>query len=161
MGVLGLAGCGQTEQANPWLQPPPHSASGTGGQAESGTAGASGAGAGSTTPGGGGASGASTIEPSTPFVAPLTAVARSSGCGKPYDAQPRTKLTIQTSGLKASDCADRTANGKPVCGAWSLPRDYYVYLPSNYDSTKAYPLLFEAPGCGGNGTNSSSARCRA
>jgi poly(3-hydroxybutyrate) depolymerase len=32
-------------------------------------------------------------------------------------------------------------------------REYYVQLPAGYDQTKAYPLLVEGPGCGGNGNN--------
>lgn len=165
---LGLAGCGQTEQENPLLHPPPDVAGSAGGLAPAaGGAGSDGAGLGGTGPsasgasgsagssgsGSSGASGASPIEPSAPLDTPPTTVARSNGCGKPYEGQPRTKITIQTSGVKAPDCADKRQNGTPVCGAWSVARDYYVNLPINYDPTKAYSLMFEAPGCGGNGTN--------
>lgn len=32
-------------------------------------------------------------------------------------------------------------------------REYYVWLPAGYDPTRAYPLVFEGPGCGGKGTD--------
>jgi hypothetical protein len=47
----------------------------------------------------------------------------------------------------ASNCADQK------CGPWSYVREYYVVLPTGYDKTKPYPLLFEGPGCGGKGNN--------
>jgi hypothetical protein len=62
------------------------------------------------------------------------------------------RVTIPTRGVKDANCADHL-DGAPVCGPWSVPRDFYVNLPANYDPNKAYPLIFEAPGCGGNGTN--------
>jgi poly(3-hydroxybutyrate) depolymerase len=50
-------------------------------------------------------------------------------------------------GFKAADCVDT------ACGAWLYTRDYYVNLPPGYDRSKAYPLVFEGPGCGGGGNN--------
>jgi len=77
----------------------------------------------------------------------------SEGCGK--DATQAlgelVKYTIQTSGTKDANCADKL-NGVPKCGAWSYPRDYYLWLPPDYDKRHAYPLVLQAPGCGGNGT---------
>jgi len=55
--------------------------------------------------------------------------------------------TLQTVGVKPACCADG------VCGAWSYEREYYVTLPKGYDGTKAYPLVFQGPGCGGGGEN--------
>ena len=40
-----------------------------------------------------------------------------------------------------------------MCGAWSYQRDYFVWLPAGYDGTKAYPLVFQGPGCGAGGAN--------
>jgi poly(3-hydroxybutyrate) depolymerase len=31
------------------------------------------------------------------------------------------------------------------------PRDYWIWLPANYDKSKAYPTVFIGPGCGGRG----------
>ena len=56
------------------------------------------------------------------------------------------RATIQTTGTKPPDCADKT------CGDWSYEREYVVKLPVPYDRTRAYPLIFVAPGCGGDGT---------
>ena len=41
-----------------------------------------------------------------------------------------------------------------VAGATAkhAPRNYYVWLPSNYDNHHAYPTVFVGPGCGSNGT---------
>jgi poly(3-hydroxybutyrate) depolymerase len=82
----------------------------------------------------------------------ITDVVKTAGCGKAFSGQSGAKVTIQTSGVKDADCADKL-NGVPKCGPWSTPRDYYVYLPQNYDPTHAYTLIFQGPGCGGNGTN--------
>ncbi len=54
------------------------------------------------------------------------------------------QYTIQTAGTKDAD-----ANGNP--GPWAYPRDYFLWLPPTYDKNKAYPLVLEAPGCGGTG----------
>jgi predicted esterase len=79
----------------------------------------------------------------------------SPGCGK--DATQAkgelVKYTLQTSGTKDPNCADKLQDNQPVCGEWSVPRDYYVWLPPDYDKTNAYPLVLEGPGCGGDGTN--------
>jgi poly(3-hydroxybutyrate) depolymerase len=48
-------------------------------------------------------------------------------------------------GTKPAGCADSK------CGPWMYTREYFVYLPTGYVNTKAYPLVFEGPGCGGNG----------
>jgi poly(3-hydroxybutyrate) depolymerase len=52
-----------------------------------------------------------------------------------------------TMGTKPAGCAD----GK--CGPWSYEREYFLSLPANYNTTKAYPLVFQGPGCGGSGQN--------
>ncbi len=61
--------------------------------------------------------------------------------------QTSGKQTMTTSGTKPAGCADS------VCGAWTYPRDYYVTLPKGYVNNKAYPIVFEGPGCGGQGTD--------
>jgi poly(3-hydroxybutyrate) depolymerase len=121
---------------------------GAGGMSTAGTGGVGTAGAGGGS-GGGSATG------------PITKVWKADGCGKAFGGQSGQKATIMTMGVKAPNCAAKLQDGTPRCGAWGadastwlktpLPRDYWVYLPANYDSTKAYPLLFEGPGCGGNG----------
>lgn len=78
----------------------------------------------------------------------------SPGCGQ--DATQAlgefVKYTIQTSGVKEANCADKLG-GQPKCGAWSIPRDYYVWLPPAYDNEQPYPLVVQGPGCGADGTN--------
>ena len=80
---------------------------------------------------------------------PVLAVKKTPGCGvAPTQATGSfVKYTIGTSGTKDASCADQT------CGAWAYVRDYYVSLPTGYDPNKAYPLVFEGPGCGGRGTD--------
>ena len=80
----------------------------------------------------------------------ITAVVKSDGCARAFLGQTGAVVTIQTAGTKDPDCADHL-NGEPKCGAWSTPRDYYLYLPANYDQDKVYPLIFQGPGCGGKG----------
>ena len=96
--------------------------------------------------GGGGAGGSA--NPSD-----ISKVKPSLGCGKPALQATATfvKYTIPTSGTKDNNCADKL-NNVPKCGAWSVPRDYYLWLPPTYDNHHAYPLVVQAPGCGGVGT---------
>jgi hypothetical protein len=78
-------------------------------------------------------------------------VAAGSGCGKDAPAAlvpgMLVKQTIMTMGTKDANCADAK------CGAWTDTREYWVRLPMGYDKNKAYPLLFEGPGCGGAGND--------
>jgi poly(3-hydroxybutyrate) depolymerase len=120
------------------------------GVAGAGTAGTSGtdagaAGAGATDSG---AAGSSTGTSSGVNGTAITAVVPATGCGMDpgQTAGQTVKYTIQTMGTKPANCADSK------CGPWSYPRDYYVTLPVGYDKTKAYPLVLEGPGCGGNGS---------
>jgi len=90
----------------------------------------------------------------------ITKVVKSAGCGKATTVQSGAKVTINTMGMKDANCADKLS-GQPKCGLWGqagsawqttpVPRDYYVNMPANYDMNKAYPLVFEGPGCGGSG----------
>ena len=127
---------------------------GSGTVAGSASGGASGSGTGGVAPvGGNGAMSGSGGGGAGPVGGAITAVVPSGGCGKAYAGQTGgNKNTIQTSGTKDADCAAHL-NGQPKCGAWSTPRDYYVYLPENYDMNKAYNLIFVGPGCGGQGTD--------
>lgn len=71
------------------------------------------------------------------------------GCGTD-PGQPLGMLVmhqLQTMGVKDAHCADSK------CGAWSYVRDYWIKLPAAYQKDKAYPLVLEGPGCGGQGTN--------
>jgi hypothetical protein len=71
------------------------------------------------------------------------------GCGQELDDGKGAfaRGTIQTMGVKPAGCADSK------CGAWSYPREYYWHVPAAYDPMKAYPIVFEGPGCGGKGNN--------
>ena len=144
----GTGGTSSTEAGNGG------SAEGGGGSPDAGMAGAPSAGSGGSPDAGaagvggmtdGGAGGA----PSNA----ITDVVKSAGCGTTFAGVSGAKVTIQTSGVKDANCADQTQNGMPKCGAWSTPRDYYVYLPQGYDKNRAYPLVFDLPGCGGTGLN--------
>jgi hypothetical protein len=88
--------------------------------------------------------------PPSPITGDVTAVVPSNGCGRVYLCDPYVKRTLQTMGTKAADCADML-DGKHVCGAWSVTRDFRVRVPAGYDPRKPYPLVIQAPGCGGNG----------
>jgi hypothetical protein len=79
----------------------------------------------------------------------ITKIVPTKGCGMdPGQAVGVLVMgTIMTMGTKDASCADSQ------CGAWSYARDYWVRLPTGYDKTKAYPLVFEGPGCGGHGNN--------
>jgi poly(3-hydroxybutyrate) depolymerase len=110
--------------------------------------------------GGGGSAGGTTGTGGVGTMGPfgdITKVAPTTGCGQDpgFAANTTTRFTIMTTGTKATDCADHTANCAPgpTCGptAWSYTREYFVTLPTGYDKTKAYPLVFEGPGCGSNG----------
>jgi poly(3-hydroxybutyrate) depolymerase len=95
----------------------------------------------STAGGGGGSAGAATTND-------LTKVVPTAGCGlDPAGLTPgqTVKGSIATMGAKPASCADSQ------CGAWSYDREYFVTLPTGYVKTNAYPLVFEGPGCGGNG----------
>jgi poly(3-hydroxybutyrate) depolymerase len=123
----------------------PTAGSGTGGATTGGqsTAGASGTGTGGGSVGGGA----------------ITKVWKSDGCGKAFAGQSGAKVTIQTMGTKPDMCpnADPTKccadklGGMDTCGPYTVTREYYVYMPANYDMNKAYPLILEGPGCGGSG----------
>jgi poly(3-hydroxybutyrate) depolymerase len=52
-----------------------------------------------------------------------------------------------TAGTKSANCADL------MCGAWTDTREYWVRLPTGYQKSTPYPILFEGPGCGGAGDN--------
>jgi poly(3-hydroxybutyrate) depolymerase len=117
------------------------SAGGMGGSGNTAGAGGStaGTGAGGGTAGTGGGGGGGDI----------TKVVPSAGCGKAWSGA-MGKNTIQTTGTKDPNCAAKLG-GQSKCGQWSTPRDYYIYLPQNYDMNKPYSLVFVGPGCGGNG----------
>ncbi len=159
--VGSLLGCGQTKrEPDPILQFPSVGGSATTGGFSSGGAGAGG---GAGTGGAGGSAGApvemqcaADLNPAPPPPGPvagdITAVVPSDGCGRDYRCEPQVKRTLQTTGAKDADCADML-DGMHVCGAWSVPRDFWVMLPPGYDPQKPYPLVIEAPGCGGTGAS--------
>jgi hypothetical protein len=158
--------------------PPPHDGQGGAGTgAVAGAAAGAGRAAGGATAGAGGASGGvaagadggadtpdeagndvGTSVPSADAAAGLgfggsdiTTVEKTKGCG--VDATGLTRgvlvgpMHISTMGTKAANCADSK------CGPWTDTRDYWIQLPIGYDANRAYPLVFEGPGCGGQGNN--------
>ncbi|HXK20948.1 MAG TPA: hypothetical protein VNG33_24220 [Polyangiaceae bacterium] len=98
--------------------------SGTAGAAGTSTAGTAGAAGGSGAAGAAGAAGAGGATPSD-------------GCNMTTTTTLATyvKVPITVTGVDAA---------KGV-------RDYYVWLPADYDSKKAYPVVFIGPGCGSDG----------
>jgi polyhydroxybutyrate depolymerase len=140
--AIGSAGCGETQRQNDPFHVVGEPNPGAAGQVTTTSWGGS--------PGGGGSAGLSPTPPS--IDSPLTQVVKSTGCGTAFVGTSGARVSIFTSGVKDANCADHL-DGQPVCGAWSGPREYYVNLPAQYDENKAYPLIFEGPGCGGNGTD--------
>jgi hypothetical protein len=138
-------------------------AGGTAGAADAGGAGGSGGLAGSTAGGSAGAAGQSAAGATGAGLgfggSDITKVVPTTGCGMDPGqvlAMP-VRYTIMTSGTKDPDCADVIYDGTgtlhAVCGPWMYTREYFVTLPLGYDKTKAYPLVFEGPHCGGQGNN--------
>jgi hypothetical protein len=130
-GTSGAAGTGSTGVAGNSGAAGTGSAAGTNGTA--GTSGAAGTGGAAGTTGAAGTGGS------------LPGAVRSAGCGKPAPAAqtpPATfvmyKETITASAL--------------VTAKWQ-PRQYWVWLPKNYDQNRAYPIVLVGPGCGGKGNN--------
>lgn len=105
-----------------------------------------GSGTAGTTSGGSGAGG------DAPVGGDITKVAPSAACGTAFTGMTgaTNKNTIPTMGTKDANCAAHLA-GQAKCGAWTTPRDYYVFLPAGYDMSKPYTLVFMGPGCGGSG----------
>lgn len=177
-GMVALA-CGQTSQEPRSVPLPTPSGAGNGGAAATGghaalptggagaaSASAAGgsssgagmagtrAGGGATTAGSGGDVGVggigSSAEPNDP-----NAVKPTPGCGHAVTQATGefVMYTLPTAGEKAPNCADRLVNGGLVCGPWTLERTYFLWLPPGYDKDKAYPIVFQGPGCGGEGTS--------
>jgi poly(3-hydroxybutyrate) depolymerase len=86
---------------------------------------------------------------------PLLAVRKTAGCGVSPTQQLGTfvKHSLVTSGTKAADCAAKDKDGKPLCGPWTVTREYAVSLPAGYDPNHPYPLVLQGPGCGGSATD--------
>jgi hypothetical protein len=104
----------------------------------SGTAGASG-GAGASA----GASGTAGSASGGGGMSGLPNAVASTGCGM----QPPPTQTLATY-VKYSEMVPASTITK---GNWLLPRTYWVWLPSNYNPSHAYPTVFVGPGCGGSG----------
>jgi poly(3-hydroxybutyrate) depolymerase len=120
------------------------SAGASGSAGSSGSAGAAAGGAGSGAGGGaggtiGGAAGAS------PDGGPVTegGGVPSAGCGI-TPTQPLMTYTKYTETVPASPT---------VTPVWQA-RDYFVWLPANYNPKRAYPTVVVGPGCGGSGDTS-------
>lgn len=90
------------------------------------------------------------VPEANPIAGGIDDVVPSNGCGSGYLCAAEVRRTVLTMGTKAADCLDQV-NGVPVCGAWSVEREYWVSVPAGYDSSKAYPLVIQAPGCGRSG----------
>jgi len=118
---------------------------GTGGVAPQGGTGGGGGNAGGAagtagTGGDGGGAGAGDI----------TAVRPTMGCtmAPPVDLEQGnfTERHMEVSGTKDPDSTDTN-----IDGPWTMDRQYFVRLPNGYDNTKAYPMILQGPGCGGDG----------
>jgi|HubBroStandDraft_1064217.scaffolds.fasta_scaffold30758_3 poly(3-hydroxybutyrate) depolymerase len=122
----------------------------SGASSGSGSTTSSGAATGAST---GGASGTEAASGNTDTL-PL---GKSAGCGSPPPAMDASGMFVMHDIMVTGvDPAFIAANPAQPPGSWT-DRVYYVDLPSNYDPTKAYPVLFAGNGCGGNiGTNGSN-----
>jgi polyhydroxybutyrate depolymerase len=79
-----------------------------------------------------------------------TLVISTSGCGtEPTQALGEfVQYTIETSGEKEADSSDSI-----IDGPWTMTREYFVWLPPDYDPNHPYPLVIQGPGCGGTGVD--------
>ncbi len=89
-------------------------------------------------------------------------VGKSAGCGNAPSAMDVSgKFVMHNIMVTGVDPAFVTAHPPQPPGSWT-DRVYYLDLPSNYDPTKAYPLLLSGNGCGGavitNGSNGGDPR---
>ncbi len=173
-GSTGTAGSGVSTAGSAGM-----SGSGAGGSS-TGAAGSSPA-AGSGTTAGSAGQGATAGAGGTGTTVDVTKVWKSDACAAPKapPAGKQTIMTSGTKAadcaakLPNTEVMPMSANGEPRCGDWGkpsstwtnatvgdspawdpktpLPRDYWIVLPQNYDPAKAYPLVFQGPGCGGSG----------
>ncbi|HVJ22276.1 MAG TPA: hypothetical protein VM686_43015 [Polyangiaceae bacterium] len=104
---------------------------------------------------GGGAAGAAGVagdanggQAGAPPVTDPLSVIPSAGCGTaPAQVLGEfVQYTMTVSGTKDPDSTDTN-----IDGPWTMDREYFVRLPNGYDSTKAYPLVLQGPGCTGTG----------
>lgn len=111
--------------------------SGMAGSAPGGAGGSGGAtgGAGGSG-GGGGAAGGTT--------GGLPNAVPSMGCGKAPPAQQMLGSFVKY---------DETITASALVTPKWQPRQYWVWLPPNYDNKKPYPVVYVGPGCGGKGNN--------
>jgi poly(3-hydroxybutyrate) depolymerase len=114
---------------------------GTAGAAGGGTAGAAGGGAAGTS-GGAGSGGATS-----------PGGGKSAGCGKDLGAGDMPGKWIKKN-VTVTGVTFATA---PTGGGSWTNRIYYLNLPANYDSSKAYPVIFGGGGCGGDLNNGNMA----
>jgi hypothetical protein len=144
-GSHDVAGAGAAGQPSP----SPGSSSAGSGTAGAGAAGAAAASGASGAASGGAGTGSSAGGNGGIAGNPVARAVPTTGCGADPGQAAGTMVpyTIETSGTKSADCADS------VCGPWTYTRQYFIALPVGYDKTKAYPLVFETPGCGGTGIN--------
>src|SRR5450432_2765595 len=148
-GAAGIAGADGTGAAGMGAAGAGAAGMGTAGAAGTGAAGIAPTDAGAVDSGAAGTTDAGTDAGGA--AVDLTKVVPTIGCG--MDATGFTpgtlvKFTMVTSGVKDPMCADSK------CGAWGpWTREYFVQLPTGYNKTKAYPLIFEGPGCAGHGNN--------
>ncbi len=74
---------------------------------------------------------------------------KSAGCGSPPPATDVSgKFAMHDIMVTGVDPAFATANPPQPPGSWTN-RVYFLDLPTNYDQTKVYPVLFGGGGCGG------------
>jgi poly(3-hydroxybutyrate) depolymerase len=77
----------------------------------------------------------------------------SAGCGKPPGAGDKPGSYV----MRRATVTGVTTTKMATAGASWTDRVYYLALPSNYDPSKAYPIIFGGGGCGGalntNGNN--------
>ncbi|HVJ18925.1 MAG TPA: hypothetical protein VM686_26070 [Polyangiaceae bacterium] len=121
--------------------------SGTGGQATGGSGGGGTGGGGAGSGGGGAGGGGGITGPSIiDGCSDSAPVPAGTGCGLAPEQELGTFVDyeITTCGTKAAD-----ATGNP--GPWTYDREFFLWLPPDYDPTHAYSLVLQGPGCGGNG----------
>jgi poly(3-hydroxybutyrate) depolymerase len=152
--AAGSSGAGGSSGSNGTTGAAGSSGASGGSGGSSGSSGATGSSGTDGASGDGGASG--TADASRPDADAGNGAARgkSAGCGKPASSGDTPGRFVRRS--IAVTGVDPALKPATAGGSWT-DRVYYLDLPTGYDPTKAYPLLFGGAGCGGalttNGNN--------
>ena len=160
VGALALGGCASSNPtASPGSAGTPGAAGtsgATGASGATGTAGlpgASGATGSSGAPGASGAAGATGTAGSGGTSSGGTSAGGGSSGGLPNAIGSTGCGKAPTQALSTFVNYKETITASALVTAKWQPREYWVWLPPNYNPNRPYPTVFVGPGCGGKGNN--------